>query len=185
MPKIVASKKDWITLGYKLFSESGELGIVVDKMSRMLSCNKSSFYWHFKSKTNFIEQITEYWILSETTDTIQLVDKIVETEEKLLKLTEIAFHKDSNLDFIFFLKRYAKNYPKIQKKIDSIDKERMAYVSELLVDIGYNKKTAALKASIFYKYLIGYHEMIRYKKQPKGYLSEVLIEINEFVKLKK
>lgn len=185
MPKIVATKEDWIKLGYKLFSASGELGIVVDKMSRLLKCNKSSFYWHFKSKSNFIEHISEYWIQSETNDTIQQVDKLANAEQKLLKLTEIAFHKDSNLDFIFFLKRYAISHPKIQKKIDKIDKERMAYVAGLLVDIGYDTNTADLKASIFYKYLIGYHEMIRYKKQRKGYLSEVLMEIKEFVQIAK
>ena len=56
MPKIVAQKKDWIELGYKLFSETGISGIVIEKMSKILNCNKSSFYWHFKAKKEFIQQ---------------------------------------------------------------------------------------------------------------------------------
>jgi len=185
MPKIVADKKEWIKLGYNLFSESGENGIVVDKMSRKLKCNKSSFYWHFKSKNNFIESILKHWIQSETAEIIQKVNTLEQPKKKLLKLIEIAFHKDSNLDFIFFLKRYAKTNLEIRNKIDQIDNDRIAFVSELLKEIGHNKKEANLKANIFYKYLIGYHEMIRYKKQRSDYIQEVLKEMNQFIALKK
>lgn len=93
MPKIVATKEDWIKLGFKLFSESGERIIVVDKMSRKLKCNKSSFYWHFKSRKIFIDAILNYWIQSETADIIQQVNSIEQPKEKLLKLIEIVFTK--------------------------------------------------------------------------------------------
>ena len=53
MPKIIAKKEDWIILGYKLFSKKGISGIVVEKMALKLSVNKSSFYWHFKTKKDF------------------------------------------------------------------------------------------------------------------------------------
>ena len=185
MPKVAATKEDWIQLGYKLFSQSGEHGLVVDKMSRLLKCNKSSFYWHFKSKSNFIATISDYWIQSETADIIQQVNSLKQPKKKFLKLIEIAFHKDSNLDFIFFLKRYAQSNPEINKQIDKIDTERIKYVSELLVDLGYDKKEAHTKAKVFYNYLIGYHEMIRYKKQGKNYMSVVLKEINQFITITK
>ena len=185
MPKIVATKEEWIKLGYKLFSELGERGIVVDRMSDKLKCNKSSFYWHFKSKRKFIESIINYWEQSETADIIHQVNSVTQPKKKLLKLIEIVFHKDSNLDFIFFLKRYAKTNTSISNKIDQIDKERIAYVTDILKGIGHDKKAANLKAEIFYKYLIGYHEMIRYKKQRKGYVQEVLKEINQFITLTK
>ena len=45
MPKIIAKKEDWIILGYKLFSEQGINGLVVEKMAQKLNVNKSSFYW--------------------------------------------------------------------------------------------------------------------------------------------
>jgi AcrR family transcriptional regulator len=183
MPKIVASKDDWIKLGYKLFSETGEGGLNVDKMSRLLKCNKSSFYWHFKTKQDFVNKLIEYWIELDTTKVMKMVGELDFPKEKLLKLIKIVFRKDSNLDFIFYLKRYAQKNKNVQKIVDKMDKERIDFVSNLLSEIGYSKEQAKIKALIFYKYLIGYHEMIRYKKQKRNYLSEVLVEINQFIKL--
>jgi len=38
------------------------------------------------------------------------------------------------------------------------------------------------KSILFYKYLIGYHEMLRYKKQDKNYIEKIKIELNQFIK---
>lgn len=183
MPKIVATKEDWIKLGYKLFSVSGETGLNVDRMSRKLNCNKSSFYWHFKSKTAFIDYLIEYWISLNTTQIINVVDQQLTAKNKILKLLEIVFKKDSNLDFIFYLKRYARKNKEIQDTIDKIDFERIEYLTALFKNLDYDNEMAKTKSHIFYKYLIGYHEMIRYKKQDKDYLQKVLSDVNHFINL--
>ena len=183
MPKIVASKKDWIELGYKLFSEAGEVGLNVDKMSRLLMCNKSSFYWHFKTKLAFVNELVEYWIELDTLKVMKLVDEPNSPLEQFLKLIAVTFQKDSNLDFIFYLKKYSQKNENVRKTVDRIDKQRIAFVSKILSELGYPREQSKIKALIFYKYLIGYHEMIRYKKQKKNYLSEVLAEINHFIKI--
>jgi len=183
MPKLVASKEDWIKLGYQLFSESGESGLVVDKMSRLLKCNKSSFYWHFKTKGNFINGLIDYWVEMDTVGIINEVGKASLAKDKLVKLIELAFKKDSNLDFVFYLKKFSQSDKKIKKLVDQIDVDRIKFVSMLLREIGYSGNIADVKAQVFYKYLIGYHEMIRYKRQPKDYLSEVLEEIGQFIKM--
>jgi len=181
MPKIVATKEDWIILGYQLFTEAGEAGLNVDKMSRQLKCNKSSFYWHFKTKKDFVNCLIDHWIIMDTTEIIAEVNKESSPQKQLLKLIEVAFKEDANLDFIFHLKKYGRSNKQVAKVVERIDKERIAYVVQLLAGLGYPEKEARLKAQIFYKYLIGYHEMIRYKKQKKTYLSEVLTEINQFI----
>lgn len=183
MPKIVASKKDWIKLGYQQFSENGEAGLNVDKMSRLLKCNKSSFYWHFKTKQSFINDLIAYWIDIDTTKVIDEVGKQELPKDKMLKLIEIAFRKDSNLDFIFYLKKYSQKDENIQEIVERIDDERITFVGQLITALGYSSEDAKIKASIFYKYLIGYHEMIRYKRQQRNYLVEVIAEIDQFVKI--
>ncbi len=184
MPKIVASQNDWIKLGYQLFSSSGIMGINVDQMSKLLKCNKSSFYWHFKTKDEFIDRIIAHWISSDTHQIIKLVDTELSGRAKFENLVKISFKKDAHLDFVFFLKRYARKNKKITKLIDQIDAERINYVVKLLIEMKYPKKEASIKAQIFYKYLIGYHEMIRYKKQEKDYYKEVMNELNHFIKIK-
>lgn len=182
MPKIIAKKQDWIDLGYKLFSELGISGIVVEKMAKKLKCNKSSFYWHFKTKKEFIEKLVDFWVLTETEQIIKSTNNENSAKQKIETLITIAYKKMPYLDFIFYLKRYAQKEKRIQTIIDKIDTQRIEYVESLLQGLHYSNKEAKIKASILYKHLIGYHEMIRYKKQSKDYVKEVKKELNQFIK---
>ena len=182
MPKIIAKKEDWIILGYKLFSEQGINGLVVEKMAQKLNVNKSSFYWHFKTKKDFVNEIISFWISVDTNKIITRVESKPLGKEKFKELVELAFKKEPYLDFIFFLKRYALKDKKIQSLIDKIDAQRIDYTMSILLEMGFSENEAHIKATLFYKYLIGYHEMIRYKKQNKDYTKEVKKELNQFIK---
>ena len=182
MPKIIAKKQDWINLGYRLFSEQGIKGIVVEKMAKKLKVNKSSFYWHFKTKKDFVTEIVSYWVSESTNQIISLTNSEKSGKEKFNKLIELSFKKDPFLDLNFFLKRYALKNKKIQSIIDKIDNQRIEYTKNILTEMGFTENEAKIKALLFYKYLIGYHEMIRYKKQSKNYAIEVKTEINQFIK---
>ena len=181
MPKIIATKKEWIYLGYTQFSEQGVAGIIVEKMAKKLNVNKSSFYWHFKTKKDFINEIISYWVLTNTNQIITLTDNETSGKEKFERLIELSFKKEPHLDFIFFLKRYALKNKKIQSIIDRIDNQRIEYTKNILIEMNFSPSEATLKSALFYKYLIGYHEMIRYKKQPKNYIQEVHKELQQFI----
>jgi AcrR family transcriptional regulator len=182
MPKIIAKKEDWIILGYKLFSEKGINGIVIEKMALKLNVNKSSFYWHFKTKKVFLNEIITFWVSSDTSKLIAMVENKPFGKEKFEELIKLAFKKEPNFDFIFFLKRYALKDKKIKMLIDKIDAQRIDYTKSILIEMGFSENEASVKSTLFYKYLIGYHEMIRYKKQSKDYVSEVQNELNQFIK---
>lgn len=184
MPKIVAKKKDWIKLGFKLFSQKGISGIIIEKMALKLNVNKSSFYWHFKTKKDFINAIMEYWVYNDTQKIISKVEKCINPRDKFNKLIELAFKKDPHLDFMFHLKRYSQTNKHIFEITNSIEIQRINYVKEILINMKFSKEAAEIKANLFYKYLIGYHEMIRYTKQNKEYIREVKMEINQFIKHK-
>lgn len=183
MPKIIATKDHWIKLGYKLFSEQGISGIVVEAMAKKLNVNKSSFYWHFKTKEEFVNAIINFWITTETEQIIAQTEAVKSASGKFERFLEITFKSEPYLEFIFFLKRYAKKNKKIQKIIDDIDFKRLSYASNLFQEVGYSKAEATVRASIFYKYLIGYHEMIRNKKQPSNFLIEVKQELKYFLNI--
>ncbi|PHS08380.1 MAG: hypothetical protein COA88_06565 [Kordia sp.] len=182
MPKILAKKEDWIIQGYKLFSENGINGIVVEKMALKLKINKSSFYWHFKTKKDFLNEIISYWASTDTDRIITMVESKPLGKEKFNALIELAFKKEPYLDFIFFLKRYALKDKTIQTLIDKIDSQRIDYTKSILIEMGFSENEAFIKSTLFYKYLIGYHEMIRYKKQSENYIKEVKNELNQFIK---
>lgn len=181
MPKIIATKEDWINLGYKLFSEKGISGIVIESMAEKLKVNKSSFYWHFKTKKEFIQQLIEFWVNNETERIIELTNNEKSALQKLKTLIKLSYKKMPNQDFIFYLKRYAQKEKQTKSIIEKIDSERIKYVKKLLKEIGYSEQDATIKSGLLYKHLIGYHETIRYEKQSSDYLEEVRKELNQFI----
>lgn len=182
MPKIVAKKEDWINLGYRLFSEQGVSGIIVEKMAKTLKVNKSSFYWHFKTKKDFIEELIMFWINNETERKIYLTDSENTVLQKFKTFIVLIYKKDPFGDFTFYLKRYAKKQKRIQLIIDKIENQRIEYANNLLQEMAYSKQDANIKSALLYKHFIGYHEIIRYKKQSIDYQKEVKIELNQFIK---
>ncbi|WP_417858769.1 TetR/AcrR family transcriptional regulator [Xanthomarina gelatinilytica] len=183
MPKIVAQKKDWLKLGYKIFSEKGVSGIVVEKMSKTLNCNKSSFYWHFKTKKEFIREMVNYWVNNKTKKIIEITGIEDNPIQKINKLIDITYCKMPYSDFIFYLKRYAVKDKTISKIIDDVDNQRIDYVKKLLIESGYKDDEAQIKASLLYKHLIGFYEMSRYKELDGCYMADVKKEIKQVINI--
>ncbi len=181
MPKIIATKEDWVSLGYRIFSEQGEPGIIVEKMAKKLKVNKSSFYWHFKTRKEFINELTVFWVNSATEQIIHLTNIRSTAKQKVKTLVSLIYKQDPNFDFLFFLKRYAQKEKKIQEVIDSIENKRIQYANDLLLELGYSKQEASIKSAILYKHFLAYHEIIRYKTQSLNYEKEVKEEINQFI----
>ena len=181
MPKIVAQKIDWLKLGYKLFTEKRISGIVIEKMAKDLKCNKSSFYWHFKTKKEFISQVVNYWVENKTKKIIEITNIEDNPAQKVNKLIDITYSKMPYSDFIFYLKRYAVQDKTISKIMDAVDNQRIEYVKRLLIENGYKDNEAQIKASLLYKHLIGFYEMTRYKELDDHYMEEVKREIKQII----
>lgn len=181
MPKIVAAKNDWLKLGYQTFSNHGKAGIVVEKLAQKLNVNKSSFYWHFKTKKDFIHAIVDFWVENETKAIIREMDKLHTPEEKFEALLKRSYKQDPYVDFNFYLKRFAREDKALLQLIDTINTERISYVTGLLIEMGIAGSEATAKAELLYKHLIGYHEMLRNKKQKKNYLEDVKKELQLFI----
>jgi len=183
MPKIVAQKSDWIKLGFQLFSRKGINGLVVEQMAKKLKCNKSSFYWHFKSKAVFMESIVEMWSVNDTQLIINMTNSLEDPQDRYDKFIGLVFQKDPYLDFVFYLKRYAQKHPSIKAIVEKIDEQRQIFVKNLFIDLGVPNQYAGQKAKIFYRYLIGFHEMYRYQSMEVGYLNQVKADLEIIIGL--
>jgi len=121
--------------------------------------------------------------VQETQGVIDYVEARNSPEEKYEAFLTICFQHDPYLEFIFFLKRYAVKSKKHQQIIDEIDQRRLDYTASLFVGLGFSKSKAKVMASVYYKYLIGYHEMHRYRKPAKDHLEVVKKELSYLIKI--
>ncbi len=183
MPKKIIDKEGWVEKGFQKFAKQGINGIVVEKISKELGCSKSSFYWHFKTKEDYVKAIINFWIKFDTEKIIEQVNSKPIGKKQFIQFIRLVFMKDEYLDFIFYLKRYAIRRKQIGQILDLVELQRLEFIVTQLLNLGYQKEEAITKAKVFYSYLIGYHERYRIKKQSDGYMTEVMEEIRHFIKI--
>lgn len=78
------SSRNWLDLGYELFSEEGHEGLQVERLARILGKNKSGFYHFFGDKEMFLQKLMELHL---------------EKEEQLIA----AFQKVKEFDVFFIV----------------------------------------------------------------------------------
>jgi len=55
------SRQVWLQRALELLSREGESRLRIDAICKALGVTKGSFYWHFKSRGDFIQSMLEYW----------------------------------------------------------------------------------------------------------------------------
>ena len=163
MPATKVKKIKWVKLGLKLFSIKGTEGINVELMASKLNCNKSSFYWHFKSKEKFLNEIINYWYKNSTVPIINQIDKENNPKEKFEKFIRQSFKNTSRNDLMHHLRKLSQNDIKIKELLNDLNAQRLIYISSLISDLGYSKTDAVLKSEVLMNFYVGWIELTNCK----------------------
>lgn len=97
----------WMTAGYKTFALEGPQGLKVERLSKSVGKNKSSFYHHFADLEVFTTHLLEYHLAqaeilavkeSECSSLDELMDVLVDHKLDLLFNRQLRVHRE-NPDF--------------------------------------------------------------------------------------
>lgn len=166
MARVKVDKKEWLRLGAKYFSISGQEGIKVEQLAKKLNCNKSSFYWHFQSKNNFMQELVNYWFEHSSVPIAAKIQSKKTPEEKFFLFLKLSFEDRSAKDFMFYLRKMAKSDKQLQEFINGLTLMRLEFISFLIQELGYSKVEADMKAKILLNFYIGWYE--QNKHQPSN-----------------
>lgn len=108
VPKIVATEENSYREGLQAFSHGGVKAIRVEALARRLGCAKSSFYWHFKTKAQFVDRMLVYWSSLGTHDVIARLDALPDAPARFRTLLHTAFGDRQAADFLFHLRHLAR-----------------------------------------------------------------------------
>ncbi|RJP59444.1 MAG: TetR/AcrR family transcriptional regulator [Ignavibacteriales bacterium] len=161
MPNIKVKSEDWIKKGIELFSQGGIEALNVEKMAKILNCTKGSFYHHFKSREDYIDQILEYYYKSRK-NMLDSMGKLYNNPvEKLSRVLIGVFKNPRGLDFEFQLRKLAETNEKAKIHLNNLERERITYVSVLLNDCGVDD--SQLRAEMIYHYYLGWYQRNKFK----------------------
>lgn len=176
MPNIKVKSEDWIKKGIELFSRGGIDALNVERMAKLLNCTKGSFYHHFKSREDYINQILDYYYKTRK-NMLESMGKLYNSPvEKLSRVLTGVFKNPRGLDFEFQLRQFAETYEKAKTSLNSLERERITYVSVLLKECGV--ENPQFRAEMIYHYYIGWYQRNKFKKLTDQLLLEELNKLS-------
>lgn len=177
MPTVKVQKSEWLTLGVAKFSDRGSEGINVEQMARQLNCNKASFYWHFKSKEQFLNEMVISWFENSAQPIIKKVDEQADPGKRFENFLRVSFQDKSRKDFMFYLRQLAQSNNHLQEILDDLTKKRLQITSQLITDLGYSAAESQKKAEILLNFYIGWYEIHKFRTREEKKDIDYAIEL--------
>ncbi|ESP91428.1 TetR/AcrR family transcriptional regulator [Pseudoalteromonas luteoviolacea] len=154
---ISETKKDWLEFALKVLMKNGPEQLKIQPLCDKKGVSKGSFYHHFASRSDFIEQLMEYWYQSMTVNFIQQANQAATPIERLEKLDKvIASH---NTEAELHIRAWALKTPSIKAHLEKIDQQRIAYLAECYLGLGLEEQAAADHAMMAYANFLGMQQI--------------------------
>ena len=159
-PDTHSNKIAWIEAGFQFLAKGGIDSVRIDRMSKKIGLTRGSFYWHFKSRDELLNEMLKFWEHVATTSIIALIEQEHQNpNEKLATLIKLSTQQPDEK----YGGKYAElgiriwggNDDKVAAIVAKIDGKRIAYVKQLLVEMKLETTNAAFLAEIIYNAFIG------------------------------
>jgi AcrR family transcriptional regulator len=164
-------RQDWLTMGIQVLIEKGVEAVKIDPLAKLLNVTRGSFYWHFKDRNDLLEAILHEW---EARNTKRIIAQVEELESspsfKLMRLFEIAAQDDNRFEKA--IRIWSDNDSRAFAAIEQVDRQRLDYLQDLFLQLGFSETDAKVRAQIVYSVRLGWFVM-RLPNQATERLTEI------------
>lgn len=143
------SREDWLDEALNVLATEGNRLLTVETLCNRLGVSRGSFYWHFKSKDEFLSSIVDHWIGQSTMRiTKELSSVELSARDRLLKLIEFI-QQDEYCKHELPIRLWAIKQPNTLDSIESMDRKRYEFVRALFEEIGFTGEDLEMRTQTF------------------------------------
>jgi AcrR family transcriptional regulator len=145
------SRKQWLAAALKALHKEGPKGVNIKALAARLKISKTSFYWHFKDKSELINTLIEFWI--HETELVTLDREMLELppRKRLLRAMDMIDKFDlANYDLVF--RAWARTEPRVQKVLCKVNELRMDFARSAFAELGFEGDELSTRAAFFVCY---------------------------------
>lgn len=152
------TREDWIESAQRILIKGGIDSVRVDNLAKELAITRGSFYYHFKSRDELLQSLLANWRARATENIIlQLGNTQHSAFEKLKHLLSLPFRGNAAKETAAFevgIRSWARHDTMARQAIDEIDKLRLHFIENLLLQMGHTEESANDTAFLIYAYLL-------------------------------
>jgi AcrR family transcriptional regulator len=138
-PKPRLSAEDWLYAGFRALVTEGAAGLRAESIARALGATKGSFYWHFKDVRDFKARMLSFWHDRAFTAITDMLAQEDSPTARLYRLGELATSVTAEAGGDAAepaIRAWAQSDADAAKVVAEIDARRLAYLRDLLGELG-------------------------------------------------
>jgi AcrR family transcriptional regulator len=158
------TKSEWLSMALEVFEKSGIDAVRIEELARLFGIAKSGFYWHFKDRSDLLNQMLEYWTHEYTEVVIENQDIQGQPPEKRLEflLRLVKEYELNRLEASMIV--WAGSDPKVKKVLDDVYEKRLTFVRNFFSELGFKGNELEMRSQLLTGYMISEHSLS--KSQP-------------------
>ena len=146
----------WVEAALAMLVNSSIEKVGVEPLAKKLGVTKGSFYWHFKDRAELHLAILQTWRQRATLNVIdRLEHSHLSPEERLRAMIELPNPTPKNrqaAQLELAIRGWARRDPLAAEALAEIDQQRLAYLTALFRQSGFDDRTAQARAYLLYGY---------------------------------
>ena len=173
------SRQDWLENALTVLSKKGQAGLSIQGLSEALGVSRGSFYWHFKSRGDFIHALLEYWFEEYSAGAPTAVGRDGGTaEERLARLMRLVHDQDLTRHDLTF-RSLATFDPQFARSVRKVDRFRLEFVQSLFMEMGFTENEVQVRARVCLAYMTMEHDL--FDKLDRKHRSDLVDELHAFL----
>jgi AcrR family transcriptional regulator len=132
-----------------VLADKGSERITVRHLSQELGVTTGSFYWHFRSREDFVRAIADHWYERFTVGLGEAAEAVAEDPaEQLLALMK-SLATDEYSRFEIAVRAWSVEEPVLAKTIQKADRYRTKAIRELFAALGFEEPELGMRVRTF------------------------------------
>jgi AcrR family transcriptional regulator len=141
------TKKRWLELALDILILEGNTKLRINHLVRCVGVTKGSFYWHFKDREEFIQNLVEYWAEVSTSAVVEHMSQIQgSAAERLFELMQFITLNDLTR-YDIAIRAWALMEPQIAYIVKNTDEQRISFIHNLFQEMGFEGHEAKMRAN--------------------------------------
>ena len=168
------SAKDWLDQGLKTLAQNGFTALKAEPLAKAMGVSRGSFYWHFADIGAFHAAILAHWREVAAEQIIANVEAAAKDENPLALLLGRVFSEKLTLERA--VRTWASVDLAARAAVQAIDRRRLSYVENLLLQAGLPADVARARTQLLYWAFLGYalSDQVLPKARQQAVLNEML-----------
>ena len=146
--------RDWAAAALDALAHGGIEAISVEPLAAQLGATKGSFYWHFKNRDALVEAALELWEESRTDAVIRELERLPDPATRLKVLLQAGLQVGPT-ERVEMALLANPSHPVALRRMRRVAKRRLAYLSDQLEALGWDRDEARDRAVLLDYVYIG------------------------------